>query len=97
MPISRFSRYYGLDVLRSNGKVSLMQRPAIESEAMPDSITHVLIGGETVDQLAKRYYGREDLWWRIADANPARHPLDWRAGDRLVIPPIRIATRVARG
>ncbi len=97
MPASRFSRYYGLESLRLDDKLSLVQRPALRSELTRDSITHVLIGGETLDQLAKRYYGREDLWWRIADANPARHPLDWRAGDSVVIPPIRIATRVARG
>lgn len=97
MPVSRFSRYFGLDSLRQGEKLSLVQRPAIRSETTRDSITHLLIGGETLDQLAKRYYGREDLWWRIADANPARHPLDWRAGDRIAIPPIRIATRVARG
>ncbi|PCC73777.1 hypothetical protein [Nannocystis exedens] len=51
----------------------------------------MLVGEETLDQLAKQYYGREDLWWRIADANPARHPADWRAGDALVIPPLTAA------
>jgi len=96
MPVSRFSRYYGLDTLRRGDKISSVQRPAIRSEITRDSITHTLIGGETLDQLAKHYYGREDLWWRIADANPMRYPLDWRPGDRIVIPPIRIATRVAR-
>ena len=52
--------------------------------------------GATLDLLARRYYGREDLWWRIADANPARFPLDWKAGDRLLVPPLRIATRTPR-
>jgi hypothetical protein len=51
--------------------------------------------GETFDQLAFLYYGREDLWWRIADANPARFPLDWTPGITVVIPPLRVATRTA--
>ena len=97
MAVSRFSRYYALDTLRLGDKLSLVQRPAVRIETTRDSLVHTLIGGETLDQLAKRYYGREDLWWRIADANANRHPLDWRAGDSIVIPPIRIATRVPRG
>jgi nucleoid-associated protein YgaU len=61
----------------------------------PDSLLHTVIAGETLDQLAFTYYGREDLWWRIADANPARFPLDLSPGDTLIIPPLRAATRTA--
>lgn len=96
MPVSRYSRYYNLDTVEQEGKVSLSLRPLVPMETPIDSITHIVVGGETLDQLAARYYGREDLWWRIADANPGRFPLDWRPGDSVVIPPIRIATRVAR-
>lgn len=96
MPVSRYSRYYGLPRMELGGRVSLVQRPAAPTETPADSISHMLVGGETLHQLAARYYGREDLWWRIADANPGRFPLDWRPGETVVIPPIRIATRVAR-
>jgi nucleoid-associated protein YgaU len=96
MPVSRYSRYYGLPKVESGGRVSLAQRPAVPADTPADSIAHMLVGGETLDQLAARYYGREDLWWRIADANPGRFPLDWQPGETVVIPPIRIATRVAR-
>jgi nucleoid-associated protein YgaU len=96
MPISIYSRYYGLDTVEENGRISLAQRPAIPSEAFPDSIIHTVVGNETIDQLAARYYGREDLWWRIADANPNKFPLDWKPGDTLVIPPIQVATRTPR-
>ena len=95
MPISRYSRYYGLPSIELGGLVSLTQRPAVPAETPPDSLFHTLVGAETLDQLAARYYGREDLWWRIADANPGRFPLDWQPGDVVVIPPIRIATRLA--
>lgn len=96
MPISMYSRYYGLDTVEEDGRVSLTQRPGFPTATYPDSLLHTLVGGETLDQLAARYYGREDLWWRIADANPGRFPLDWKPGETLVIPPIRVATRTPR-
>jgi hypothetical protein len=46
-----------------------------------------------LDQLAYKYYGREDLWWRIADGNTNRFPTDLSPGDTLAIPPLRVATR----
>lgn len=96
MTTSIFSRYYGLEILEDGGRLGLIQRPSVPAETWPDSVRHTILGGETLDQLAARYYGREDLWWRIADANPGRFALDWEAGDTLVIPPIRVATRMPR-
>jgi len=96
MPISRYSRYHGLDTVERDRKVSLVQRLTLPGSAPADSISHVLVGGETLDQLAARYYGREDLWWRIADANPARFPFDRRPGETVIVPPVRIATQVLR-
>src|SRR5262245_30591467 len=95
MGSSIYSRYHGLPTVVLDGRASLGQRPAPPATEEPDSLIHVIVGGETLDQLAKTYYGREDLWWRIADANPRRSPLDLRAGDAIVIPPIRVATRTA--
>ena len=96
MPVSIYSRYHGLETVEIDGRVSLALRPGVFKAAFPDSILHTVVGGETLDQLAFHYYGREDLWWRIADANPGRFPLDWKPGDVLVIPPLRIATRAPR-
>lgn len=96
MTVSIYSRYYGLGIIEHDGKVTIAHRPVAMPETYPDSLVHVLVGGETPEQLAARYYGREDLWWRIGDANPGRFPLDWKPGDELVIPPVRIATRVPR-
>lgn len=95
MPVSRYSRYNGLAAFECNGKLALAGRPPPQP-APPDSIRHVIVGGETLDELAGRYYGREDLWWRIADANPTRFPLDWQPGDTVCIPPLRLATRTPR-
>ena len=96
MTVSLYSRYYGLEAIETNGKVSLTQRLIGAPVSYSDSILHTLIGNETLEQLAAHYYGRENIWWRIADANPGNFPLDWRAGDVIVIPPIRVATRTPR-
>lgn len=91
---STSSRYAGLDALQVEGVVQLVQRPPPPDTSYPDSLVHVCVGGETLDQLSRTYYGREDLWWRIADANPRRFPFDWQPGESLIIPPLRVATRL---
>lgn len=97
MGVSIYSRYYGLDTVQVDGRVSLAARPPVPIVDDPQSLLHVLVAGETLDQLARLYYGREDLWWRIADANPRRFALAWRPGDTLVIPPLHLATRTPQG
>lgn len=95
MPLNVHSRYWKLATVEAQGELSL-ERRAIEPADESRSIIHEIVGQETPDQLAKMYYNREDLWWRIADANPGRFPLDWKAGDRLVIPAPSAATKQAR-
>src|SRR5262245_48825726 len=95
MAVTIYSRYHGLDTIRIDGQMSLALRPIPPIVDYPDGLLHVIKSGETLDQLAFMYYGREDLWWRIADANESRFPLDWAPGDTLVIPPLRVATRTA--
>jgi hypothetical protein len=96
MLISPRSRYYGLATLEIEGRVGLEQRLQPPAEPRRGSIIHVIVGNERLDELARRYYGREDLWWRIADANPNVFALDWKAGDELLIPPPGSATRTRR-
>ena len=96
MTISRTSRYYGLETLEVDGKLTLSQRLTGSPPEFPDSLNHTVVGGETLDGLAKLYYGREDLWWWIADVNPTRFALELNPGDVLVIPPIRVVTRAPR-
>jgi len=95
MAATIYSRYYGLGTVSLEGQLSLAQRPIPPIQDYADGLLHVVVGGETLDQLAFKYYGREDLWWRIADANPGRFAMDWAPGDTLVIPPLRVATRTA--
>jgi nucleoid-associated protein YgaU len=96
MTISRTSRYYGLETFEVDGVLTVAQRLTGAPPQFPDSLDHTVVGGETLDGLAKLYYGREDLWWWIADVNPGRFALDLVPGDVLTIPPIRVVTRTPR-
>jgi hypothetical protein len=114
MPVTVFSRYFDRPAIKAPGPAgeglvtSLSLRLPEETETFPDSIIHTVVGDETLDMLSFRYYGREDLWWRIVDANDLRPPVGLgldsvesrifrlQPGDRLVIPPVRAATRFPR-
>ena len=93
MPVSSFSRYFGLPTVVIDGLDSLAIRPTPAIQDYPDAIVRTLVAGDTMDSLAYLYYGREDLWWRIADANPRLTPTGLSPGDTLIIPPPRVATR----
>jgi nucleoid-associated protein YgaU len=92
MPGSPFSRYRNLAVIEVDGQRAIEQRPDRLPLSVDGSATHVVTGGETLDMLAARYYGRESLWWRIADANPVSAIFNLSPGDQIIIPPIRVAT-----
>lgn len=96
MSTTPHSRYYRLPVIEVDGRTTLGVRPIPPSPRAESLPVHILVGGETIEQLAKKYYGREDLWWRIADANPAKFPLDWQPGDRVLIPSGVGATKTPR-
>ena len=113
MPVSLFSRSFEAQKVQAPGPDGVKEVTSLELRLeeilpdVPDSIVHTVIGGETLDQIAFRYYGREDLWWRIMDANdlkPANSDasveprlFSLKAGDRLIVPPVRLATRFPRG
>jgi phage tail protein X len=96
MALSLYSRYRKLDTVSADNRVSLAQRPAPSAPLPQDSIIHTVIGRETLDLIAWKYYGREDLWWRIADANPDLVPFALTSGQLVAIPPLRVATRTER-
>lgn len=49
---------------------------------------HVLVDGETIYELANRYYGNEKVWWLIADANRISNVINiaYLVGQYLLIP-----------
>jgi len=96
MPGTPFSRYRSVPVLDVDGRLAVGQRPERLPLAAKGGAEHVVVGGETLDLLAVRYYGREELWWRIADANALPVVFELAPGDRLAIPPLRVATATGR-
>jgi nucleoid-associated protein YgaU len=95
MAVSIYSRYHGLATVVIDGVASLAQRVTPPPQDYPDALDHLVTVGETLDALAYRYYRREDLWWRIADANALSSPTDLTPGTTLTIPPLSVATLAA--
>lgn len=88
------SRYFGLPSFLHAGRLTLGQRLLERADEDEPFVVHRLSDTETLDQLALHYYGRDDLWWRIADANPGTFPLDFRPGDLVRVPLGQRVTRV---
>lgn len=85
MPVLPTSRYAALPTWTVDGRLSLGQRLLVPDDQAP-TVEHRLEFGETLDLLATKYYGRADLWWRIADADPRRFPMDFRVGEVVLVP-----------
>jgi len=58
-----------------------------------DSIIHVMGVGDELDLLAYYYYGKEGLWWIIADHNLIDDPNRVVEGTVLEIPPLRVTAQ----
>ena len=91
MPISNSSRYFGLAVYeakdaRQVSHPTVAIRPSISPPQGTTFYRHPITGVEDIEYLAWRYYGGSDAWWRIAEANELRFPLDWAPGMTLNIP-----------
>lgn len=90
MPVTVRSRYTGAAIQQAPDKQGVT-RAAIPARfhQPPDPALarsrHALTGTETLETVAWRYAGSSDGWWRIADANPLRFPLDWRPGQVIEI------------
>ena len=90
-------RYRQRPILVVNGVRHRALRPVPKPVYDPRAIEHVLVQGESLESLAAAYYGRSELWWRIADANPQRRcAFDFVPGDVILIPPPESAFKVAR-
>lgn len=90
MPVTARSRYAQVAVAQANDaagvpRAMLPIRRFEPTAASTARYTHLLTGGETLEYLAWRYQGSSDSWWRVADSNALRFPLDWRPGDKLQV------------
>jgi nucleoid-associated protein YgaU len=100
MPVGPFSRYRDLPVVvvahQTRGvtrSLPIRRRP---TEVTGQGRVHRLSAFDEVDLLARRFYGREDLYWLILDANQGRLPDAFMPGETLTIPPQDAATQVER-
>jgi hypothetical protein len=99
MSVSPFSRYRNLSILEvehaTRGTTrSLPVRRSPVSAPPIDSNRHRFSGYEAVDLLALKYFGREELYWHLLDANHGRLPDSFEPGEIIIIPPINLATRI---
>jgi hypothetical protein len=90
MPVGLRSRYAGLAVEQApdasgelRALIPIRRHEGVDTTA--GRYRHVVTGAETVEYLAWRYQGSSDEWWRVADANPLRFPLDWRTGETVLV------------
>lgn len=73
------SRYYGIDtetLTAPDGKAIIyLERRFLPSPARFQLLQeHTVTQGERLDNIAAKYLGDSELFWRIADANNAMHP-----------------------
>jgi hypothetical protein len=90
MPAKSDSRYRPLPVYQAadaSGRLhpTVAIRPPSPTE-QATILRHVLTAGEDLDLLAAQYFASSEAWWRIADANPRKHPLALTSGEKLSIP-----------
>jgi hypothetical protein len=84
---SRYARLAPMQAPDADG-VTRTALPIRRHEGVPASsarYAHLVTGAESLEYLAWRYQGSSEAWWRLADANPLRFPLEWRPGDKLDI------------
>lgn len=100
MPVksdSRYARQPSLVSIMSTGERRTVLTLRLDRVTdTTGSLRHIVVEGESIDLIAKRYYGDEKQGWLILDANPLVFPLDISAGDVLIIPPTGSATAATR-
>jgi hypothetical protein len=100
MPVGPFSRYRDLPVMvvehETRGTTRTLPIRRRASQPTTPAGLHRFSAFDGVDLLARRAYGREDLYWQILDANGGRVPDTFAPGETLVVPPLETATRVQR-
>jgi hypothetical protein len=88
---SRFppnSRYHGFETRVLETPVGrairyLCRRFVPLPDARPPLQEHVVTAGDRLDNLAHRYLGDPELFWRLADANTAMRPADLTAPSQI--------------
>jgi len=90
------SRYHGVETTRweaPDGREIVHLRHRFLPKAADAVVLaeHTVTDGERLDNVAARYLGDPEVFWRLCDANKAMHPdeLTAEAGRRLRVPLIQ--------
>ena len=91
MPLGPRSRYLALPVSQAADRTGALHptvpmRLLSPLDPQAGNFRHTVAGLQPLEYLAFKYLGSSDMWWRIADTNEARFPLDWLTGDVVTIP-----------
>ncbi|MBB6253153.1 hypothetical protein [Nitrospirillum iridis] len=91
MPVAITSRYYKSAVYPVADAAGIAHptvsiRPPTSPMPGTTIYRHLVSGLETIEYLAWRYYSDSAQWWRIAEANDLRYPLDLAPGSLINIP-----------
>src|SRR6266481_723907 len=101
MPVSLTSRYNEVpvyDAVDAQGVVhpTVAVRPSTPPDPDTTLYQHTLVGMETLEYLAWRFYGSSAAWWQIAEANPLVFPLDLSSGTMVAVPSPTDVGRIER-
>jgi phage tail protein X len=100
MPAGPFSRYRDLSIVvvehATRGETRSLPVRRTAAPPAPVARRHRVAGYDTIDILARRYFGREDLYWQLLDANAGRRPDSLIPGELIDVPTLDAATRVRR-
>jgi len=100
MTAGPLSRYRDLPVLQVRHATRGVTRslPIRRTLPAPQAVArlHRLTGFDSMDLLALRFLGREELYWYLLDANGGALPDQFTPGELVVIPPAAPATVVQR-
>jgi hypothetical protein len=89
MPLTTRSRYYTAKkatALDAHGN----EQPSVAIRLTPSPgpgpfFRHPISAHQSLEYLAWKHYKNSEMWWRIADTNPVRFPLDYDTGERVNI------------
>ena len=72
-------------IIYPEGDESLERRPINHKEDINDSV-YTIKDGDTLTNIAFKFYDEPNLWFLIADANEIINPFDLEVGKNIIIP-----------
>lgn len=73
--IYKYSRYTKSNLYDRDGVLTFERRNRIDFSTKSYR-THMLVDGDTLDNISFKYYNTTQLWWVILDANPTLNQFD---------------------